>query len=265
MPVVGGWAAAAGVAAAVGAAGVLAAVAALDGKRRFFYIWRAMSGGVDRQLADVKAGLLGAPHVRGVVLDVGAGLGTTLHYLSPAVERVVAVEPNAHMHAGLRAAGAAAGFTGDGRLTVLGASADALPLPDASVDTVVAVLVLCSVPHPAAAVAELHRVLKPGGALVFLEHVAPQRGTGSSSSSGSGGDPAARHDDGAWAALEARLLMAGGLWPWLGDGCHLDRTTDATIRAQPGWASVETHTTIMPYGPLTAAARRHVHGVAIKA
>lgn len=244
----GGWAAAAaGVAAAAAAAGVLA-FAALDGKRRFFLIWRAMSAGVDAQLADAKAGLLaGAPHVRGVVLDVGAGLGTTFKYLPPAVERVVAVEPNAHMHAGLRAAGAAAGFTG-ARLDVLAASADALPLPDASVDTVVAVLVLCSVPAPAAAVAELYRVLKPGGALVFLEHVAPR----------------AAHD-GAWAALEARLLMAGGFWPWLGDGCHLDRATDATIRAQPGWARVEVASRIMPYGPLTAAARRHVLGVAIKA
>jgi ubiquinone/menaquinone biosynthesis C-methylase UbiE len=102
----------------------------------------------------------------GVVVEIGAGTGLNFpHY--PAGLEVVATEPDPHM---LKAARKAA-RKAKAKVTVQQATAEALPLPSGSVDTVVATLVLCSVPDQAAALAEADRVLKPGGRLLLLEHV----------------------------------------------------------------------------------------------
>jgi ubiquinone/menaquinone biosynthesis C-methylase UbiE len=110
---------------------------------------------------------------RGTVLVVGLGPGHDLLHLPPGVTRVVAIEPDAAMRR------RAARRIRRARVPVdlLGATAERLPLPDASVDSALAALVLCTVVDPVAAAAELHRVIRPGGGLHVLEHVAAPSGT----------------------------------------------------------------------------------------
>ncbi len=102
----------------------------------------------------------------GRVLEIGAGTGLNVeHY--PASAELILTEPAesmaARLHTQLRRAGRAA--------EVVAAGAEALPVQTASIDTVVSTMVLCTVPDPAAALAEIVRVLRPGGRLLFCEHV----------------------------------------------------------------------------------------------
>jgi ubiquinone/menaquinone biosynthesis C-methylase UbiE len=128
-----------------------------------FYRWFGALG--DRGEAAARRRRLLAD-AEGVVVEIGAGTGLNFpHY--PAGLEVVATEPDPHM---LKAARKAA-RKAKAKVTVQQATAEALPLPSGSVDTVVATLVLCSVPDQAAALAEADRVLKPGGRLLLLEHV----------------------------------------------------------------------------------------------
>ncbi|MCK6523191.1 methyltransferase domain-containing protein [Myxococcota bacterium] len=110
---------------------------------------------------------------RGVVLDVGAGTGLNLSHVPRDNTRLILTEPDPDMRA--RLARRAAAERPDAEL--LDAPAESLPLPDASVDVVVSTLVLCSVAEQAPALAELRRVLRPGGRLLFLEHVAAEEGS----------------------------------------------------------------------------------------
>jgi ubiquinone/menaquinone biosynthesis C-methylase UbiE len=103
----------------------------------------------------------------GAVLEVGAGTGANLPHYPAAVTRLVMAEPDPHMHTRLKKRAA-----GDARVEVADASLERLPWPEATFDAVVATLVLCSVPDPVTALGEIRRVLRPGGAFVFLEHVA---------------------------------------------------------------------------------------------
>ena len=132
---------------------------------------RVLAGPERAGLADARADLLAG--AAGRVLEIGAGTGANLAHLPPAaVESLVLVEPSAPMRARLarRVAELRDRLPADTR--VLDGSADALPVPDGSVDTLVSTLVLCSVPDVDAAVAELRRVIAPGGHLLLLEHVA---------------------------------------------------------------------------------------------
>jgi ubiquinone/menaquinone biosynthesis C-methylase UbiE len=117
-------------------------------------------------LADWRRALLAG--LDGDVLEIGAGTGLNLPHYPAAVRRLVLAEPDPSMRKKLerrlRAHGRAA--------EVLPCTADSIPLPDASFDAVVTTLVLCMVPRQSDALSELRRVLKPGGKLVFLEHVA---------------------------------------------------------------------------------------------
>jgi ubiquinone/menaquinone biosynthesis C-methylase UbiE len=138
----------------------------------------------------------------GRVLELGAGTGVNLELYSDPLEDLVLVEPDPHMAKRLRARLAESARTA----TVLEAPAERLPFADHSFDTAVAMLVLCTIPDPAGALAEAARVLKPGGRLLFVEHVRA-------------GEPAlARWQD--------RLEKP---WRFLGDGCHCNRDTVATI------------------------------------
>jgi SAM-dependent methyltransferase len=101
------------------------------------------------------------------VVELGAGTGANLRYL-PAGTRLIAVEPNPAMHPRLVQRAARAGIDLELHPTV----AERLRLPDASVDMVISSLVLCTVPDPEGVVAEVRRVLRPGGRYAFLEHVA---------------------------------------------------------------------------------------------
>ncbi len=117
-----------------------------------------------------RAELLG--DVEGDVLEIGAGTGNNLAHYGPGVTRLVVTDPEQAMLDRLvpRLARVHRGVD----VSVKRAGADALPFPDASFDVVVATLVLCSVPDQAEALAEVRRVLRPGGRLVFLEHVAAE-------------------------------------------------------------------------------------------
>lgn len=137
----------------------------------------------------------------GRVLELGAGTGANLpHY--PALEGLTLAEPDAAMRRRLAPRAAAAPFP----VELLEAPAEDLPLPDASVDTVVSTLVLCSVEDPPLALAEARRVLRPGGRLLFLEHV---------------------RAEGRAAGWQDRLDPA---WRRLCAGCHPNRDTVAAIR-----------------------------------
>ena len=143
--------------------------------------------------------------VRGRVLEVGAGTGANLPYYPAGLERLVVAEPDANMRAKLAKRLAAVGSAAE----VSDASLEKLPWPDASFDVVVGTLVLCTVPDPAAALAEIRRVLVPGGGFVYLEHVA------------------ADHHPGrlAW---QRRIEP---VWGVIAGGCKLTRRTSETIRA----------------------------------
>lgn len=122
---------------------------------------KAEDRGVREHRRELMAGLAG------VVAEVGAGPGLTFAHYPPAVTRVIAIEPEPTLRAHAVQAAAEAPVPVEVRAGV----ADALPLPDASVDAVVLALVLCTVPDPRSALAEVRRVLRPGGAVRLYEHV----------------------------------------------------------------------------------------------
>lgn len=140
----------------------------------------------------------------GRVLEIGAGTGLNLPRYPAAVERVVLAEPDPHMRRRLAARVAA-----EPRLhaDIVDASADELPFPDGAFDAVVVTLVLCSVPNQARALAEIRRVLKPGGRFVFIEHVAAE------------GRPRRLR----W---QRRIEP---FWKHLAGNCHLTRNTERAI------------------------------------
>ena len=155
----------------------------------------------DAGLRDTRRELLA--RARGRTIEIGAGTGINVDLYPGTVSELVLTEPDRHMRTRLETK-TAAGHN----VVVVDAKGEQLPFPDASFDTAVATLVLCTIPDPAAALAEIARVLKPDGRLLFLEHVRA-------------GDPkAARWQD--------RLERP---WGWLGRGCHPNRDTLATIEA----------------------------------
>ena len=143
---------------------------------------------------------------RGRTIDLGAGTGANLGFYPDAVTELVLAEPDPHMLKQLRVKVGEKGVDAE----VSDASAEDLPFPDASFDTAIFTLVLCTVPHPDRALAEAARVLKPGGKLLFLEHV--------------------RAEDAGLARWQDRLE---GPWRFLADGCHCNRDTVASIGASP--------------------------------
>lgn len=167
----------------------------------------------------------------GEVLEVGAGTGRNLAAYGVAT-RVVAMEPDP----GMRRRAEDAARRAQVPVEVVEGDALSLPFPDGSFDTVVTSLVLCTIPDPARALAEAHRVLRPGGRLRFYEHVR------------SSDDDLARRQD--------RWCRA---WRWFGRGCHPNRETVPLVEAS-GFTVEE-----LDEFPLTAApsiVRPHVLGVA---
>ena len=141
----------------------------------------------------------------GATLEIGAGTGLNLGLYPPALSELVLTEPSPHMAARLRAKLG----TGPG-MRVVEATAERLPFEADRFDTVVATLVLCTVPDPAAALREIARVLRPEGRLLFLEHV--------------------RAPEPRLARWQDRLERP---WRVFGDGCHCNRDTAARIEASP--------------------------------
>lgn len=172
----------------------------------------------------------------GTVVEIGAGSGAMFPWYPPEVTQVIAVEPEPY----LRATAARAAHAAPVPVTVLSGTAEALPVDDQAADAVVVCLVLCSVEDVAASLAEVRRVLRPGGELRYYEHVAERPGS-----------RARRWQE--W-------LDRSGLWARAGGGCRVARDTGAAIRAA-GWEVLEEHEAFM--GPPGAPVRRHLHGRAI--
>lgn len=138
------------------------------------------------------------------IVELGAGAGANFRYFRPGT-KVIAVEPSVYMHAPLRRAAERHRI----ELDVRSSGAEKIDLPDQSVDAVVASLVLCTVPDPDAAIAEVKRILRPGGKLVCIEHVAAPRQT--------------------FVGWIQRLVFRP--WRWFFEGCHTHRDTEAALRA----------------------------------
>lgn len=139
----------------------------------------------------------------GRVIEVGAGNGLNFAHYPASVTEVIAVEPEPHLRSIAEANAEQAAVP----VKVVDGTAGDLPADDALFDVAVASLVLCSVPDQDQALAEIRRVLKPGGELRFFEHV--QAGT-----------PGRRRVQ---RALDATI------WPWLVGGCHCGRDTRLAI------------------------------------
>jgi ubiquinone/menaquinone biosynthesis C-methylase UbiE len=172
----------------------------------------------------------------GTVVEIGCGSGSAFSHYPKAVERVVAVEPEPYLRAKAQRAAALAPVP----VEVVSGVAEHLPLGDDSVDAAVCSLVLCSVPNQAAALAEIARVLGPGGELRYFEHVAEAPGT-----------LGRRTQD--W-------LDRTGLWGRIGGGCHVARETGDAIRT--AGFTIDRERTRLFGPPLLLPVRRHLLGVA---
>ncbi len=149
--------------------------------------------------------------LHGDVLEIGAGTGRMFRRYAPD-NRVTAIEPDA----AFRERSAAPVATAPARITVIDGAAEKLPMPDASFDAIVVCLVLCSVGSVPAVLAELRRVLRPGGELRLVEHVRSDRAV-------------------------AGFFMRAFNWLWRllnGQGCNMHRRPLPAIR-EAGFDIVE--------------------------
>lgn len=165
---------------------------------------RGMAPVEEKGMADRRARLLSG--LRGRVVEIGAGTGANLASYGPGVEELILCEPDHAMARKLD------GKVEERRIRVVRAPAESLPLGDGQADAVVCTLVLCTVRTPSAALAEARRVLKPGGRLVFIEHV--------------------RAEDPGLARWQDRLVPIQKV---LGRGCRPNRDTLAALE-EAGWS-----------------------------
>jgi ubiquinone/menaquinone biosynthesis C-methylase UbiE len=142
---------------------------------------------------------------RGRVLEIGAGTGLNVGHYPSTADEVVLSEPVPAMADRLRDRA-----RGHERVRVIEARAECLPLDTASVDTVVSTMVLCTVGDPRAALGEVVRVLRPGGRLLFVEHVHAGHST----------------------RLRRWQDRLAGAWAVAAMGCRCDRDLLAAIREQ---------------------------------
>lgn len=164
---------------------------------------RCMRGTEEAGLGEMRRELLA--DASGRTLELGAGTGANLDLYPGSVTELVLSEPDPHM---VRKLGER--LTGRDEVELVQAPAESLPFEDGSFDTVVITLVLCTAPDPSGVLAEVARVLRPGGRLLFLEHV--------------------RSENERLARWQDRLERP---WRFLGDGCHPNRDTVAAIDASP--------------------------------
>ena len=194
-------------------------VASAAGPGTFHHGTRSSFNALFFALIDRYANHVGRVHKRlaladlpgGTIVEIGAGVGANFDYL-PKGAHVIAIEPNLAMIPRLADRARNAGVA----LEILATPAESVPLPDRSVDTVIATLVLCTVDDPDAVLAEIRRVLKSGGTFRFVEHVAAS-------------SPSPR-------ALVQRAVRRP--WRWVFEGCDPHRHTAAAIR-HAGFADVD--------------------------
>jgi SAM-dependent methyltransferase len=171
--------------------------------------FRVMDGYIDWHLRSHKAQVFN--ELPDTVVEVGSGTGANLRFLQPGT-RLVAVEPNPYMHPVLRRAAARRHV----ELEIRDVVGERLDLADASSDAVISSLVLCTVADPVRVVAEVKRVLRPGGRYCFLEHVAAEPGT----------------------ATRRVQHVLRRPWAWVFEGCSCERDLGAVIR-DAGFANVD--------------------------
>jgi SAM-dependent methyltransferase len=170
------------------------------------FTWAGEKMGMARRRRE----LLAESH--GAVLEIGAGTGLNLRHYPDDLDELVLLEPGTRIGGHIDLDRAPAGVP----VRLVQAPAEYLPFDDASFDTVVSTLVLCTVTDPQRAVAEAARVLRPGGRLLFLEHV--------------------RAEPGWRQALQRRSVRP---WAAFADGCQCDRATVETIEDQMRIESLE--------------------------
>ena len=175
--------------------------------------FRVMDSYIDWHLHGHKARVF--DRLPDTVVELGSGVGANLRYLTPGT-RLVAVEPNPYMHSPLRRAAARHGVDLELRDVV----GERIDLPDRSADAVISSLVLCTVSDPATVVAEIRRILRPGGHYSFVEHVAARSGTPTR-----------------WLQRSVRRP-----WAWVFEGCSCERDLTAVIHGG-GFSEVD----ITPY------------------
>ena len=204
-------------------------------RQRLFARWYdRLTAGYEAWIHERRQTLLGG--LSGAVLEIGPGTGANFKYL-PAGIQWIGIEPNPFLHEQLRERAAERGI--EAELHV--ARAERLDLPGESIDAAVSTLVLCSVDDPPRVIGEIHRVLRPGGRFVFLEHVAARPGT--------------------WLRRWQRAVKP--VWRFAGDGCRTDRETRAEIEAA-AFRAVEIDEFRVPWPPVPAWVSPHIAGVAVK-
>jgi len=141
-------------------------------------------------------------HARGRVLEIGVGTGLSIP-LYPPMEELVATDPSEPMLRRARRRAAQAGR----KVTFVKAPAEQLPFEDESFDTVVSMVVLCTVEDPQRALQEIRRVSRPSGRFLFSEHIRSE-------------DP----------KCSRRQDLLEGIWGLVANGCHPNRRTLDAIR-----------------------------------
>jgi SAM-dependent methyltransferase len=190
-----------------------------------FYAKHVLPHIIDLAMRNKEAARLRAawvPKARGEVVEIGIGSGLNLPLYSSEVRRVYGVDPSLELQQMARRRATAGG---PAQVEFLLQSAEEpLPLPDASMDTVVMTWTLCSIPEPQKALEQMRRVLKQDGRLIFLEH--------------------GRSPDSGVALWQDRLTP---LWRRVTGGCHLNRRIDELLLAA-GFQIAELRTSYLP-GP----------------
>jgi ubiquinone/menaquinone biosynthesis C-methylase UbiE len=189
---------------------------------------RLFAAGYDRMMAGSEKAVLRGQRevtlgrVSGRVIEIGGGTGANLPFYGDAVEELVITEPEEPMARRL-----------EQRLTenslparVIRAPAEELPVEDQSFDFAVSTLVLCTVDDPQRALREIHRVLKPSGQLLFIEHV--------------------RSDDPGLARWQERMH---GFHHWFAHGCHTNRQTLDSIEGADFRVTEVTHGELLKAPP----------------
>ncbi len=142
------------------------------------------------------------PAAEGRVLEIGIGSGLNLPFYSRKAEHVIGLDPSPKLLSMARRAARPA----LGPVEFIEGSAEAIPLEDGTVDTVLTTWTLCSIPDAPRSLGEMCRVLKPGGRLLFVEH-------------GRADDPGVRR----WQDFLTPV------WKRIGGGCHLNRAIGVLI------------------------------------